>query len=92
MGRKQHVVNFRIIRCYFSLNLYTTLKRSENVAGRGHSSIYSDSGWIRKALEWRPRTGKRSVARRPVRDMEGQLENSRWKPLDERCFETVVGG
>ncbi|CAH2243649.1 jg26124 [Pararge aegeria aegeria] len=47
----------------------------------GHIARRTDGRWGSKVLEWRPRTGKRSVGRPPTRwtdDIE-RVAGSRWK-------------
>ncbi|CAH2216769.1 jg5257 [Pararge aegeria aegeria] len=37
--------------------------------------------WLSKVLEWRPRTGKRSVGR-PPNEVDRRHQASRWEPLE----------
>ncbi|CAH2241823.1 jg16215 [Pararge aegeria aegeria] len=47
----------------------------------GHIARRTDGRWGSKVLEWRPRTGKRSVGRPPTRwtDDINRVAGSRWK-------------
>jgi hypothetical protein len=46
----------------------------------GHIARRTDGRWVGKVLEWRPRTGKRSVGRPPIRwtDDLVKVAGSRW--------------
>ena len=46
----------------------------------GHIALRTDGRWGRKVLEWRPRTGKRSVGRPPARWADDLMKatGSRW--------------
>ncbi|CAH2262739.1 jg14963 [Pararge aegeria aegeria] len=41
----------------------------------------TDGRWGSKVLEWRPRTGKRSVGR-PFNEVGRRCQTSRWEPLE----------
>ncbi|CAH2208809.1 jg575 [Pararge aegeria aegeria] len=47
----------------------------------GHIARRTDGRWVLKVLEWRPRTGKRSVGRPPTRwtDDIRRVAGSRWR-------------
>ncbi|CAH2210394.1 jg4427 [Pararge aegeria aegeria] len=38
----------------------------------GHIALKTDGRWVLKVLEWRPRTGKRSVGQPPMRWTSGE--------------------
>ncbi|CAH2259080.1 jg17259 [Pararge aegeria aegeria] len=50
----------------------------------GHIARRTDGRWGSKVLEWRPRTGKRSVGRPPIRwtDDIKRVAGSRWKQAE----------
>ncbi|CAH2239608.1 jg19130 [Pararge aegeria aegeria] len=52
--------------------------------GRAHTT---DGRWGLKVLEWRPRTGKRSVGRPPTKwtDDIRRVAGSRWRPSTVYC-------
>ncbi|CAH2240993.1 jg19745 [Pararge aegeria aegeria] len=47
----------------------------------GHIARRTDGHWGSKVLEWRPRTGKRSVGR-PPNKVDRRHQTSRWEPLE----------
>ncbi|CAH2235024.1 jg1294 [Pararge aegeria aegeria] len=53
----------------------------------GHIARRTDGRWGSKVLEWRPRTGKRSVGRPPTRWTEDirRVAGSRWRQAAQDC-------